>query len=362
MPVVQAMQQRVNDVLLSPGGSYLAVAGYDGMVQVYESRRFSCLRMLKVGEPAYSLAFSPEGRYLLAATEQVVMGWDVLTWQTAFAYEGHRGPVLGVACSPNGRWIASAGADGTVQVWDTQMLASRLVYRGHGAAVEALCWSPNSKYLASIGQDQHLRVWHALSGDPLFTQPRAKCVCKSLAWSPIGSCLAVAIASYEQGELDHALEIWDVETGVLALSYPVPGYGRKVQWHGTDTLALGLLEGPIIFASFRRRAPLLLGAITEGTTLLTSMSLNASGELLATGHYDGRVVLRSLGKFLHHAGHGNDAEYQTPPTLPAMPALSGYGAVPSRTNYQISEAIYHSVKTFMAQAARLEKGVPVAAH
>lgn len=41
---------------------------------------------------------------------------------------GHQGNVFALAVSPDGRWIASGGADGTVRVWQTPDLSKPPLY------------------------------------------------------------------------------------------------------------------------------------------------------------------------------------------------------------------------------------------
>ena len=54
---------------------------------------------------------------------------------TFYTYHGHSSPVFGVAWSPDGKRIASASLDGTVQVWDDATGKHSLIYRGHAGPV-----------------------------------------------------------------------------------------------------------------------------------------------------------------------------------------------------------------------------------
>src|SRR5713226_9096803 len=84
-------------------------------------------------------------------------------------YRGHADGVQAVVWSPDGKRIASASLDKTVQVWDATNGGHLFTYRGHTDQVFTLAWSPDGKYLASAGADKTVQVWDATDGKHVFT-------------------------------------------------------------------------------------------------------------------------------------------------------------------------------------------------
>src|SRR5206468_1110806 len=90
--------------------------------------------------------------------------------------------VLTLAWSPDGKYIASGGADGSVQVWNATTAHTYVTYRGHTAAVNALVWSPDGKYIASGGADSSVQVWDATTGHTLFTYHGHTAAVNAVEW------------------------------------------------------------------------------------------------------------------------------------------------------------------------------------
>ncbi len=94
--------------------------------------------------------------------------------------------------------LASAGFDGTVRVWDASALKSKaapthLLHR-HAGLVYALAFSPDGAYIASAGADRVVNIWSAGDGSLVrtFTGPSSAF---DASFSASGSKLAVCFAS-----------------------------------------------------------------------------------------------------------------------------------------------------------------------
>ncbi|HXV43309.1 MAG TPA: NB-ARC domain-containing protein, partial [Anaerolineae bacterium] len=105
--------------------------------------------------PTFSVAFSPNGKVLAAATaEGQIRLWRVTDGQPLLTCEGHIGGVFSVAFSPDGRLLASGSPDGTVRLWDVDTGQSLQTLAGHSHLVRSVAFSPDGCLLASGSFDQ----------------------------------------------------------------------------------------------------------------------------------------------------------------------------------------------------------------
>lgn len=113
-----------------------------------------------------SVAASPYNHHFAAGGGSDAYGrtrpGELVLWDRsgrATSLKGHRGTVLAVAFSLDGRLLASGGKDGTIRIWDVS--AAKLVrqLRGHRGDVQAVAFSPDGRLFASGGEDRSVRLW-----------------------------------------------------------------------------------------------------------------------------------------------------------------------------------------------------------
>src|SRR5206468_2187130 len=111
-----------------------------------------------------SLAFSPDGKRLAAGTRE----WHVVLWDLEGGREvvltGHRDLVASVAFSPDGQTLASGSWDGTVGLWRVASAQPLLTLEGHRGKVHCVRFSPDGGVLASGGETREggeVYLWRA---------------------------------------------------------------------------------------------------------------------------------------------------------------------------------------------------------
>jgi WD40 repeat protein len=117
--------------------------------------------------------------------------------------EGHLGPVHAIALSPDGKTLASAGADKTIKLWDLATGKEPRTLLGHKREVLALAFSPDGKTLASGGEDRTVRLWDLASDREPISLPESRGEIRVLAFSPDSKTLA-----YGGGW--RVFKLWDV--------------------------------------------------------------------------------------------------------------------------------------------------------
>jgi WD40 repeat protein/serine/threonine protein kinase len=123
--------------------------------------------------PVFSLAFSPDGTRLAAvgrpcenAPDRVTL-WDAATGVTVLALGGPtavgRSSPLQARClafSPDGRRLAAAGEE-LITLWNTATGQELLTLRGHARDIRFLAFTEDSARLLSASEDGEVRVWDA---------------------------------------------------------------------------------------------------------------------------------------------------------------------------------------------------------
>jgi len=107
--------------------------------------------------PIYTLAYSPDGRILASAgADKTVRLWDVATRREIRNLVGHDSMVTSLAISRDGKLLASGGMDGQVKVWD--IATGQLVWLyGHSTPIMGTAFSPDGRFLAAWSSD--LILW-----------------------------------------------------------------------------------------------------------------------------------------------------------------------------------------------------------
>lgn len=361
----------------SPDVETIAASSFDGGVRLWDPKSGELVRTIKTGNaPANWVEFSPDGKHLLvASTEGLLTGspgsqlteFDISTggrikarafdttisqfsfdpsgqrlliattgdahilragdWELrqTLAYptgapDSHRGPVVALAASPDGKWIATGGADTFVKIWELENLQQPTTLEdGHTSAVADVAFSQDGVWLASVSgaiaqrdrqlvADQELILWNMQTKtkeNSIALGPANMC---RVAFVPKLDAVAVAVSQPIAASMSPPeVRIYGMPSGdLLAIHRGLPADSIQTLSVSNDGrwLAFGLFEKAVFLGE---TSP--VGSVVQIGSMpsqVTGMAFTPDSKVLAVSSDDGRyrlydVITRS--EFFTIEGH-----------------------------------------------------------
>jgi len=260
----------------------------------------TALKRVLIGhtETVSAMAVAPDGRWLASSSaDGTVRLWNPVTGREGTILKGHKTGVEAVAVAPDGSWLASGGRDGTVRIWDPITREERATLKGHHSGiiarfydtlgVEAVAVAPDGSWLASGGRDRTVRIW-----DPMTGQKRAT-LKKSGSQSHGDRIAAIAVAP------DGSWLASGSRNGIVRIWNPLTRQGlATLKGHRRDVEALAVAPDGSWLASGDRDGIVRIWDLVTGRERMAlkghnggvrAVTVAPDGSWLASGSGDGMV-------------------------------------------------------------------------
>lgn len=183
----------------------------------------------------YIMAPSPNSRYLATGGvyDKYIKIWDLILGKEIFSFAAHEDDINSLHYSPNGRYLVSASEDRTIKIWNAYDFTLLKTIKTKRAELDVI-FSPDSKQLVAGGRDSLVKFYDPNNGAITRTLALHKAAITGLRYLPSDTQYL-----FSSG-LDSMIYKWDLATGKMDHWYKEKGkvLGLSVSNNGKYMLSV----------------------------------------------------------------------------------------------------------------------------
>lgn len=245
--------KRITSFTVLPCGNVIAayIQPNDNFGYVWDAKKpeETILEIKEAAQLTWKIDFTPTGNLIVVSSrEGTIYKWDIKNKKRLEPFVGHTDFIWSVKLSPDGKRLVSGSSDKTARVWDVETskeigtlpLSERRILMN-------IAFSPCERFIAG-GMFEELRLWCAESLKTLFVIPQIQAEKPfALSFSHCGRYLASG-TWWQRGMEKMAIRLWDVANGKnIATLWGHPTDIQSLAFSPDDTvLASGSFDGTII--------------------------------------------------------------------------------------------------------------------
>ena len=248
--------------------------------------------------------YAPSNGKIQATTEDgdTIKVWEVGDATSVAQITPEKPPTYwAVAFSPQTQLLACGDDAGTVTVWDIAREEKRYTFTKHSATMVTLMFSPNGKFLVSFDEGFNARLWDVGHGEEILDFPgnRIETVAFSFCSRLIVADTQKEILVWDTTHRETCLTIrkpeeW-IDNGLWQMAFAFSRCGRY--FASGSGWNLGMEKVPVRLWDLTGQN---IATFWGHTREIQALAFSPDGALLASGSYDGTILLWDVKPYLQN--------------------------------------------------------------